>query len=58
MKKKLIGFLKDEEGIETIEYALIAALIAIATIAAARLLGTGMSTVYNDVSSGIQGTSS
>ena len=56
MKKKLISFLTDEEGIETIEYALLAALIAIASIVAARLLGTGMNTIYNEVSTTVQGT--
>ena len=49
MKKKLISFFKDEEGIETIEYALIAALIAIAAIVAARWLGTEVSETYSNV---------
>jgi Flp pilus assembly pilin Flp len=49
MKKKLISFFKDEEGIETMEYALIAALIAIAAIVAARWLGTEASETYSNV---------
>ena len=49
MKKKLISFFKDEEGIETMEYALIAALIAIAAIVAARWLGTEVSNTYSNV---------
>ena len=49
MKKNLISFIKDEEGIETIEYALIAALIAIAAIVAARWLGTEVSETYSNV---------
>ena len=49
MKENLIKFIKDEDGIETIEYALIAALIAIASILAATLLGTEVSTVYTTV---------
>ena len=49
MKKKLISFFKDEDGIETIEYALIAALIAIAAIVAARWLGTEVSETYSNV---------
>ena len=49
MKEKLMKFIKDEDGIETIEYALIAALIAIASIAAATLLGTEVSEVYDTV---------
>jgi len=49
MKEKLIKFIKDEDGIETIEYALIAALIAIAAIVAARWLGTEVSQTYSNV---------
>ena len=49
MKKKLISFLKDEEGIETMEYALIAALIAIASITAAVFLGTETNEMYSSV---------
>ena len=49
MKEKLIKFLKDEDGIETIEYALIAALIAIASIAAATFLGDEVNDVYCNV---------
>ena len=50
MKEKLIKFLKDEDGIETIEYALIAALNAKASIAAATLLGDEVANTYNKVS--------
>ena len=49
MKEKLIKFIKDEDGIETIEYALIAALIAIASILAATFLGEEVSKVYTNV---------
>ncbi|MGD9384471.1 MAG: Flp family type IVb pilin [Desulfobacterales bacterium] len=49
MKEKLIKFFKDEDGIETIEYALIAALIAIASIVAATFLGKEVSNVYQNV---------
>ncbi|MBW2644014.1 MAG: Flp family type IVb pilin [Deltaproteobacteria bacterium] len=49
MKEKLIKFLKDEDGIETIEYALIAALIAIAAIAAATFLGDEVNDIYSSV---------
>ena len=55
MKKKLISFLKDEDGIETIEYALIAALIAIASIAAATFLGDEVNDVYSGVGSTLEG---
>jgi pilus assembly protein Flp/PilA len=49
MKEKLIRFFKDEDGIETVEYALIAALIAIAAIVAATFLGTEVSETYDNV---------
>ena len=49
MKKKWISFFKDEDGIETIEYALIAALIAVAAIVAAKWLGTEVSETYSNV---------
>ena len=49
MKEKLIKFIKDEDGIETIEYALIAALIAVAAIVAAKWLGTEVSETYSNV---------
>jgi len=35
-------FLKDEEGVTAIEYGLIAALVAVALIAGAQLLGTNL----------------
>ena len=54
MKDKLIKFIKDEDGIETIEYALIAALIAIASILAASLLGDEVATTYNKVTNELQ----
>jgi pilus assembly protein Flp/PilA len=49
MKEKLIKFFKDEDGIETIEYALIAALIAVASILAATFLGEEVNSVYSTV---------
>ena len=54
MKEKLIRFLKDEDGIETIEYALIAALIAVASIVMAKLLGTEVNNVFNTVATELQ----
>ena len=38
--KKLMRFLKDEEGVTAIEYGLIAALIAVVIIAAITAVGT------------------
>ncbi len=48
--KKLIKFLKDEEGVTALEYGLIAALIAVAIIAAVTILGGKVSTTFDTVS--------
>ena len=40
---------KDESGATAIEYGLIAALIAVGIITAARLLGTQISSTFNNV---------
>jgi len=41
--------LRDESGATAIEYGLIAALIAVAAIAAFKLVGTNLSTIFNTV---------
>jgi len=43
--------LRDESGATAIEYGLIAALIAVAAIAAFRLVGTNLSVIFNIVAS-------
>jgi pilus assembly protein Flp/PilA len=40
----LMNFFKDETGLELSEYAVAAALVAVATVAAFELLGTNIST--------------
>ena len=47
--KRLISFLKDEEGANAIEYGLIAALIAVGIIVGAGLVGTNLNKLFNDV---------
>jgi pilus assembly protein Flp/PilA len=42
-------FAKDESGATAIEYGLIAALIAVAIIAAAGLLGGNLSNLFNSI---------
>ena len=49
MKNFVARFVKDEAGATAIEYGLIAALIAVAIIAAARALGTQIGTTFNTV---------
>ena len=41
-----LHLIKDKSGVTAIEYALIAALIAVAAIAAFTLVGTNLSTTY------------
>lgn len=42
-------FMRDEEGVAAIEYGLIAALIAVAIIVSARLVGTNLDLVFDRV---------
>jgi pilus assembly protein Flp/PilA len=44
------SFLSDESGVTAIEYALIAALIAVAIIGAVTTVGTNMTTVFGEIS--------
>ena len=48
--KKLIRFLKDEDGVTAIEYGLIAALIAVAIIVAVNTVGGKISDTFDAVS--------
>ncbi len=47
--KKLIRFLKDEDGVTAIEYGLIAALIAVGIIAAVTAVGLKLQGTFNSV---------
>ena len=49
MKSYVVRFLKDEFGATAIEYGLIAALIAVGIIAAARALGSQVGLTFNTV---------
>ena len=51
MLKRFLKFLKEEEGIELIEYALMAALFAIALVGAITLLKGGVEGTFGNVSS-------
>ena len=42
-------FMNDESGATAIEYGLIAALIAVGIIAAATVLGNGLSSIFNAI---------
>lgn len=57
MKAIFKRFRKNEDGATAIEYGLIAALIAVVIITATGLLGTNISTKFNEVANAIGGTS-
>ena len=49
--KKLIGFLKDEDGGQAIEYGIIAALIGIAIIVGTTFLGESLNNEFSAIGS-------
>ena len=49
-------FLSDEEGVTAIEYALIAALIAIAVIVTVTLVGTQLNSVFKTICNALKGS--
>lgn len=49
-------FLRDEEGVTAIEYALIAALIAVAIIAIVTLIGNQINSVFMQICTALKGT--
>ena len=49
MRNLLSKLVRDESGVTAIEYALIAALIAVAAIAAFTLVGTNLSTTFSTI---------
>ena len=53
LKNKFAQFQQDESGATMIEYALIAALIAIAAIATMQALGTEIQAAFTDVKSAV-----
>ncbi|MEN6439543.1 MAG: Flp family type IVb pilin [Syntrophobacter sp.] len=53
MKEMLTRFIKDEEGVTMIEYAIIAALIAVISIATIGPLGTKVAALWTDIASHI-----
>jgi pilus assembly protein Flp/PilA len=46
-------FINDESGVTAIEYAMIAALIAVVIVAAVRSLGTKVSSLFTSVTTAI-----
>jgi pilus assembly protein Flp/PilA len=48
-------FIKDEEGVTAIEYALIASLIAVAIIGAVTLVGSDLSAKFTSIAGSLKG---
>jgi pilus assembly protein Flp/PilA len=49
LRTVLSNLIRDESGVTAIEYALIAALIAVAAIAAFTVVGTNLSTTFSTI---------
>ena len=47
MKNFISRFVREESGVTAVEYALIVALVSIALVGGARLLGSQVSTTFN-----------
>jgi pilus assembly protein Flp/PilA len=55
MTKKLIQFFKDEDGVTSVEYAIMAALIALVVIAGATILGQNTNATFETVAGVVPG---
>ena len=56
MMQKIMNFIKDEDGLELTEYAVIGGLIVIATVAAITLLSGQITAGFNAISGVIETT--
>ena len=53
MKQFIASFLKDEDGLTMVEYAIAGALVAAGAVAAFTLLGTNVSTRINSLATDV-----
>lgn len=53
LKRQVMAFVREEEGATAIEYALIAALIAIACVAALTTAGTSISGLFTRIGNAV-----
>lgn len=53
--KKLMSFLKNEEGVTAIEYGLIATLIAVAIVGTVTAVGTALNGTFSTVNTKLGG---
>ena len=56
MKAVLKRFIKDEQGLETVEYAIIAGLIVVGVIATVASIGTWVNTKFGALLTALGGT--
>jgi pilus assembly protein Flp/PilA len=54
--EKLKRFIKDEKGLETVEYAIIAGLIVVGTIATVVSIGAWVNTKFTALDTGLAGS--
>ena len=55
LTNKLLAFLREEEGLTMVEYAIAGALVAAGSVAAFTLLGTNITTRINFLASCVMG---
>ncbi len=56
MNEKLLRFVREEEGIEVVEWAIIIGLIAVTSLAAIIGLAAWVNGKLNELSTGVQGS--
>ena len=52
--RKLIAFLKDDAGTETLEWGLVCGLIVVGALAAITLIGPKITNMWNELNNGIK----
>ena len=58
MKNILVRLMRDDEGQDLIEYALLAGFISLVAVAAITTVGTNVNTVYTNVGTKVAGAAS
>ncbi len=53
MHEMILRYIPDDAGVTAIEYGLIAALVAVVCIAAWSLLGSSLSTIFNNIAGSV-----
>lgn len=57
MKNLIARFVREEEGQDLVEYALLIAFVSLAAIAGMTALGSGINTKYSSISTTLMGAS-